>query len=304
MGTWRATRGHRKDAKRGEHLATLANDGRPLFRAEAGRAPGGDLAPDRIAALLKTRALGRSLCAYESVTSTSDVARADGLSGAPHGHLILAERQTAGRGRMGRAWLSPPGDNLAFSLVLRPALAVEEAPAITLASALACRNALSALNLEAAIKWPNDLLIDGRKVAGILSELSLDRGRLRHVVLGIGLNVNLDPATLEPPLCETATSLAKALGRRLDRAEVLASLLRHIEATLEVLVASGFAHLSAQYCACSATIGQRVRVLIEGGAIEGRAIGLGARGSLRLELDSGEVREILAGDVEQLRGAR
>lgn len=263
---------------------------------------GGDLAPARIASLLETRALGRSLSVHDSITSTSDVARADGLAGAPHGHVVLAERQTAGRGRKGRTWVSPPGENLAFSVLLRPAIAVGAVPAITLATALACRDALATLDVEASIKWPNDLLIDGRKVAGILSEMSLERGRIGQVVIGIGLNVNLDPASLEPPLCETATSLARVVGRRLDRAKVLASLLCRIEATLGELETFGFERLSARYCAHSATLGQRVRVLAEGGTIEGRAIGLGARGSLLIESDSGEVREILSGDVERLRG--
>lgn len=276
-------------------------------RAAPAAGPGRDLdlSPARIASLLGTRALGRSLRACEEVTSTSDIARADGLAGAPHGHLVLAERQTAGRGRRGRAWVSPPGVNLAFSLLLRPALAVGDAPAITLAVAVACRDALAALGVEAEIKWPNDLLVDGRKVAGILSEMSLDRGALAQVVIGIGLNVNLDPAALEPPLCETATSLARALGHPLDRARVLAGLLCHIEAALAVLEEGdgGRQRLLECYRAHSATLGRRVRAAIEGTSIEGMAIGLGARGSLLIRLDSGEVREILAGDVEQLRGA-
>lgn len=261
-----------------------------------------DLTQERLLAFLKTRALGRSTRLLREATSTSDIAREDGLSGAPHGHLVHAERQSQGRGRKGRSWVSPPGVNLAFSLLLRPALAIEEAPLITLATALGCRDALEEIGVQAAIKWPNDLLIGARKVAGILSEMSLAGRAIGHVVVGVGLNVNLDTEALEPPLNETATSLRRELGRPLDRARVLACLLDHLETTLGELETAGFDSLRERYRRHSATLGQRVRAFTESGIVEGVATDLGGRGSLFLRLDSGETREIFAGDVERVRG--
>ena len=264
----------------------------------------GALLRGRVLEQLETRALGRTLLLLEEVTSTSDVARADAQDGtARDGYLVLAERQTAGRGRRGRSWVAPPGENLSFSLVLRPALAIEEAPSLTLAAAVGCRDALAALGAEAEIKWPNDLLIGGRKVAGILAEMGLAGGRFAFAVIGIGLNVNLDPTALPPPLCETATSLAQALGRQLDRSDVLACLVNHLEPAFDALACGGFAAIRSRYEAHSATLGRRVRVQLEGEALEGEAFALTARGALRLRLDSGEVREVLSGDVERLRGA-
>ncbi|MDR0965549.1 MAG: biotin--[acetyl-CoA-carboxylase] ligase [Myxococcales bacterium] len=263
----------------------------------------GELSPERVTALLDTRWLGRSLRCLASVTSTSDVARADGRAGAPHGHVVLAEFQTSGRGRRGRVWLAPPGQNLALSMLLRPSLPIDMAPTLTLIAALACRDTLAEWGVTASIKWPNDLLIDGRKVAGILSEMGLANGKLDQVIIGIGLNVNLDPRALPEPVSETATSLAAHLGQPLDRASLLACLLRHLEAAFDEMARGDVERLLDRYSRHSATLGQRVRVQLEGTPpFEGVAIGLTRRGALRVQHDSGEIRDILAGDVEKVRG--
>src|SRR5262249_7148114 len=158
-----------------------------------------------------------------STGSTNDDAAALVRAGAPHGTVVVADEQTQGRGRQGRSWGSPPGANLHLSAVLRPPLPPHEAPPLTLAAAVAVCDALRGLGADARIKWPNDVVIDDRKVAGILTESSTRGGGLDAVVIGIGVNVNW--TELAPELAATATSVALAVGRPVDRERLCADLL-------------------------------------------------------------------------------
>ena len=258
-----------------------------------------DLTPERVARSLDTRALGRSLRCLDETTSTSDAVHRDALDGAPHGHVVTAELQTAGRGRKGRRWVAPPGANLSFSILLRPRLALEQVPSLTLCAAVGCREALAELGAGGVrIKWPNDLTFQGRKLAGILSEMALGKDRTAdHAVIGIGMNVNLDPLSLPPPLDETAASLQSILGHPVDRAFLLARLLSHLEKTLD----AGFPAVEAAYRAGSSTLGCRVRALLEDGTVEGTAADLTPRGALVIRKDDGSLAEVQAGDVVHLR---
>lgn len=256
--------------------------------------------PDRLtslelAPLLGSLALGASIHAFDLVDSTNEVARALAEDGAEHGTLVVAEAQRRGRGRRGRSWLSPPKANLYFSLVLRPELPIHRVHELTLLAAVAVAEVLQEAGFEAAIKWPNDLMIRGRKVGGILTELTLEDDRVRFVVLGIGLNVNLDPIPEE--IARFATSLSLERGEPLPRAFLLAALLAGLETWLEKDVALGFEPVRQRWRELSSTLGRQVQIDDGPAAIEGVAVDLAVDGALLVRDAAGVVHRVVAGDV-------
>ena len=279
------------------------------YRIEARHARGYRLvgAPDRllpaeIARHLATAWVGRRIVAFETTDSTNVQAARLARAGAPAGTLVVAERQTHGRGRLGRRWISPPRVNLYASVVLRPALAPVDAPQLGLAAAVAVARALAPLAPgRVAIKWPNDCLLDGRKVAGILTEMDAELDRVRWVVLGIGVNLNAAARALPPALRRTATSVAIATGRRVDRAAFAAALCDAFEAVYDRLAREGFAALLPEWEALSCLTGREVTVDGAGRRRTGRVRGLDARGRLLLAGPEGEER-IVAGDVTVVGG--
>lgn len=229
--------------------------------------------------------LGRP-CWYHPVTgSTNDDAAALAEQGAPHGAVVLADQQTAGRGRVGRSWFSPPDHNLYFSLILRPSTAPSETALLTLAAGVAIAEVLGL-----QLKWPNDVVAPGfRKVAGLLCEMDVCDGRVVSVVLGVGINVNQPGFPSDLPL---AASLRTLGGEVVERHGLLARLLPVLEHRTQQIVDDRAAVVRA-WSALSATTGQRVRV----GDIEGVATGLRADGALLLRLDDGREHAVVAGDV-------
>jgi BirA family transcriptional regulator, biotin operon repressor / biotin---[acetyl-CoA-carboxylase] ligase len=259
--------------------------------------------PDRVTGLelgplLSTAELGRVVHAFEEVDSTNDVARKLAEDGAGNGELVVAESQRKGRGRRGRSWLSPPGSNLLFSLVLCPDLPPARASELTLAAAVALTEVLRGAGFDARIKWPNDILVRGRKVAGILTELSADRERIHFAILGIGLNVNLQKGELPPEVAELATSLRIERGEPVPRVFLLAALLAALESWIETIQEEGFAPVRARWLELNVTVGKRVRVDAGKRPLEGQATDLDADGALLVRDDAGKVHRILAGDVE------
>jgi BirA family transcriptional regulator, biotin operon repressor / biotin---[acetyl-CoA-carboxylase] ligase len=252
--------------------------------------------------LLHTRALGRELHAHDVIGSTNDEALRLARAGAPHGTLVLAEAQTAGRGRRGRSWLSPAAGNLYLSLVLRPNLPPQRAPELVPVVAVAAAEALRELGVDAAIKWPNDLLIEGRKVAGILTELSAGSERILFAVVGVGLNANGTSADLPEEIRPIATSVREALGREVSRADLVAAFLGRLEHWLDCHEAAGFAPVRERYRALSATLGRRVRLIDAEGEVEGIAEDVDEAGALLLRRDDGTLERARTGDVTSLRG--
>ncbi len=262
--------------------------------------------PDRLSALeilplLETHDLGRTLHAFEEVDSTNVVAFRLAVEGAEHGELVVAERQTQGRGRRGRSWSSPGHLNLHASFVLRPELPPQRAPELTLLAAVALAESLRATGVPADIKWPNDLLVGGRKVAGILTELSADLDRIHFVVLGIGVNLNAAHEDFPPELAETATSVLEVTGRRVARAAFAAALAKRLEDWLDLHAAQGFRPVRERWRALSATLGQEVLVTSERREVRGVAVDIDEDGALRIRTADGAEERILAGDVEQVR---
>ncbi len=280
------------------------------YRIEISRARGYRLVevPDRLSALelsplLQTRELGRAIVYEQSLESTQLVAHELAAGGAPHGQLVIAEEQTRGRGRRGRAWVSPPGRNLHLSLVLRPQLPPARAPELTLLAAVALRETLEDAGCPALIKWPNDLEIERRKVAGILTELSADTDRVNHVILGLGVNLNVEEHDLPEELRPIATSVRATRGAPVPRALFCAALLARLEEWLDRHEDEGFEPVLEACRAHSATLGAEVRVRMEGRELLGVAEALDASGALMVRTSGGTVERIIAGDVEAVRRA-
>jgi BirA family biotin operon repressor/biotin-[acetyl-CoA-carboxylase] ligase len=237
------------------------------------------------------------LVELETCESTNDEAARAAAAGAPHGTVIVAAAQTRGRGRLGRAWHSPPGENLYLSYLLRPSRPPAELPPITLAAGVAVCEAVAALGVAPRLKWPNDVLVGPRKLAGVLTEVASRGARVDHAIVGVGLNV---ATTRFPPELEaTATSVARELGRPVAPAELRDGLLARLEFWLERFLAEGLAPVRPAWERWSAMAGARVRVRAEigGHPVEGVPSGLAPDGGLYLVDDRGHTVKIMAGDV-------
>jgi BirA family biotin operon repressor/biotin-[acetyl-CoA-carboxylase] ligase len=250
---------------------------------------------DRFRAQLRDSksSLGEPLT-YRPVTgSTSDDALVAARSGAPHGSLFVTDEQTAGRGRRGNVWLAAPGESLLFSVVLRPQLEVTQMSALTLAIGLALRDVIAPLVVSAAqIKWPNDLYVGGKKLAGVLVESQLQGDRLQAVVVGVGLNV----ATREFPreIAARATSLALLGALEMDRESLLHELLIAIALRVEAYQQAGVAGILEELKAVDALRGKRLRV----DALSGFGGGLDKQGRLLVLDDNGKTQPVSSGTVE------
>ena len=259
----------------------------------------------QIAPLLGTSELGRRIHHYDEVSSTNDEAHHLADEGAMHGEVVVAERQTHGRGRRGHSWVSLPGKSLAFSVILRPTLPPARAPEITLAAAVAIAEAARELDAAAArIKWPNDVECKGRKLCGVLTEMRAEAGSVRHAVVGIGFNVSLESRDLPEELRPIATSLLIESGEKVPRPMVCAKLLEHLEEWLEIHETEGFGPVRERFCELSSTLGRKVRITgagPQGETIEGDASDLDSDGALLVRVAGGTVVRVVAGDVEHCR---
>jgi BirA family biotin operon repressor/biotin-[acetyl-CoA-carboxylase] ligase len=255
-------------------------------------------ADDLLARLGKTKVIGRDIRVFEQTTSTNDVIEKLARDGVKEGVVVFAESQTRGRGRLGRKWISPARKGLWFSILLRPNLRPQETTQLTVASATALRRAIfSETNLQSEIKWPNDLLIGGKKVAGILTELSAEVDRVKHVILGIGLDVNLDTDEFPAELKKIATSLKIESGEKISRAELAAAILRELDFDYARICAGKFSAIADEWEEHCATIGKNVIVQIGDRKIRGRAESLDDDGALRLRTEHGRLERIIGGDV-------
>lgn len=261
---------------------------------------------------LGTRLIGRRIDYFPSIGSTNDEAKALAAAGAPDGTLVITDEQTAGRGRMGRRWLGPPNTCLLMSLILRAELAPAQASRLTMLCSLAAAEGIELhAGLRVGIKWPNDLVIarpgsaasEGeRKVAGLLTETSVIGDRLDFAVIGVGINVNLEPAMLGEVL-SPATSLQAELGRPVDRAGLLIDILRQIEA--RYLDATGRRRswqdlqttIYAAWADRVVTVGREVTVTGDQGVVHGVAEGVDPDGALLVRDMAGNLHRIMIGDV-------
>ncbi len=246
---------------------------------------------------LKSRVMGWEIHSYKTIGSTNEAARRLAESGAPEGTLVIAERQTRGRGRRGRSWYSSGGLGLYFTLVLRPQVNFERMPTLSMVAALSINRVLDKYTgQEAQIKWPNDCLLQGKKVAGILVELSGENDRIAYAVMGIGINVNHAAEDFPSHLRSKATSIAIATGKQVDRAAFLCDFLFEFEKSYANFQRYGLRFLGPELVKRSAILGKKVNVSFGKKKISGTAVGFDENGALRVQ-DKNGVQTFAAGEV-------
>jgi BirA family biotin operon repressor/biotin-[acetyl-CoA-carboxylase] ligase len=266
------------------------------------KAPDLLIAEEISAHLGKTRVIGRDIRVFKETTSTNDVVEKLGRDGVKEGVVVFAESQTGGRGRLGRKWISPSRKGLWFSVLLRPDLKPQESSRITLASAIAVRRAIARhCETDPEVKWPNDILLGGKKVAGILTELTAEPDRVKYLVLGIGVDVNLAAADFSPDLRKIATSLKLHTGRAISRQKLAVEILKELDSDYHRAVNGYFAEVADEWEKHCKTIGERVRIRTAGREIEGTAEAVAEDGVLLLRTDHGHLERISGGDVTTVR---
>jgi BirA family biotin operon repressor/biotin-[acetyl-CoA-carboxylase] ligase len=253
------------------------------------------LSPAAITDNLGTRFIGQRVIYYPSLTSTNDVAKQKAQQGAKEGTVIVAGEQTAGKGRMKRGWLSPPG-SIALSIILYPQLA--HLPSLIMVASLGVAHCIEKVaGLKAEIKWPNDVLINSKKVCGILIESEVKGGRADYAIIGIGINVNLKLADF-PEALPLATSLSQELGKDISRLELVRCLLAEIESLYLTLPSGDIVY--REWRDKLVTLGKKVRLSSEEATLEGIAESVASDGSLRLRQSDGSLTKVVAGDVTLL----
>jgi BirA family biotin operon repressor/biotin-[acetyl-CoA-carboxylase] ligase len=256
------------------------------------------LSVTELLANLNTKRFGRNLRLLGSVPSTQDELRLLAEQGAPEGTLVIAEQQTSGRGRMGRSWISPAGKGIWMSLLLRPPVPLPLTPQLTLLAAVALSRAISRIvPLEIGIKWPNDLLVNGKKISGILLESAAEDERLRYVVVGLGISVNLEPEDYPEELLEKAISLKMASGSSINRSELIASILEEFERLYDLYLQEGFTPIRSLWEAHSVTLNNPTQLYTPQGSFHGIPRGLDPMGGLQVELEDGSYRTIYSAEV-------
>ena len=255
-------------------------------------------ADDLLARLGETRVIGRDLRVFEQTTSTNDVVEKLARDGVREGVVVFAESQTQGRGRLGRKWVSPAHQGLWFSILLRPDFRPQMATQLTVASATALRRAIELqTGLAPEIKWPNDILLGGKKLAGILTELSAELDRVRYVILGIGVDVNLAATEFPADLRKTATSLRIETGRPVSRSELAVHILRELDRDYARVCAGQFTRVADEWEAHCSTIGREVTVQLGTRRVRGCVESLDDDGALLLRSEHGHLERITGGDV-------
>jgi len=247
---------------------------------------------------LNTKFIAKKIHYFDCLASTMDLAMQLGIQAAPHGTLILAESQTKGRGRLGRSWFSPKYKGIYLSLILRPKISPSASPILTLLSAVSiCEAVKKVVDLDAQIKWPNDVFIHNKKLGGILTEMNAEVDKVNFVVIGIGLNVNNDKKSL----IAQATSLKEQTGQPISRILLLQELLCRIENNYSLLEDKGSQVIIDKGRNFSLTLGRRVKVCCQNKHIEGQAVDIDKDGGLLIRKDSGLIQKIISGDILHCR---
>lgn len=252
--------------------------------------------------LLKTETFGKVIHYFDETGSTNTVLSRLAQSGASEGTTVIADTQTSGKGRLGRKWVSPPGVNLYISVLFRPSLPAWESPLLTLLASVAVTETIRKTGIRnTSIKWPNDVQIEGKKAAGVLTEMEPRGDRVDYIVLGIGVNINMTREQIKRQLGETAkfaTSLKENLGGDVDRAKFAGDLLLELETWYETFNRRGKSSIMKEWTERWGGYNKRVRVSTEDGkVIEGTATGIDGEGHLLLKKDDGSTVGIITGDV-------
>ena len=256
-----------------------------------------DLSMERLRSSIQTSTLGQQIVRFEETDSTNIQADRLAKEGAPHGTLVVAEMQTAGRGRRGRSWQQEPGTMIAMSLILRPEIAPDEASMLTLVAAHSIAVTIEIMTeVSAFIKWPNDIVINGKKTVGILTEMCLEQGRIGHIIVGIGINVGTKAFPEE--LREIATSLYLETGKPIERCELIGAFLEQFEKDYELFLEKrNLSGILPGYNARLINQGREVKILDVAGEYTGISRGVTKTGELLVEREDGRLETVYAGEV-------
>lgn len=285
-----------------KHIHTLREEGYPI-QASSGRGYRLEYIPDRLGAEpvqagLQTTVLGRTIVFRPEVDSTQNLAKMLGQQGAHEGTVVLAESQTQGRGRRGRSWSAIP-KGVALSVILRPDISPDQAPHFPLLTGVAVGRAISRVcNLIPGLKWPNDILIKGLKVVGILAELDAEMDRINAIYLGIGLNVNATRKDIPEELASIATSLRIQSGQEIHRLSLVRSVLEELEAAYFIYMSQGFGSIRQAWKDHNITLGQTVRITSGNMDLTGTALDMNASGALLVRTPDNTEKAITAGEVQ------
>lgn len=246
--------------------------------------------------LLHTKYIGRNIVYLEKTTSTNDIAKKLGDEGAVEGTVVIAEEQSAGRGRMGRKWATHRGDAIAMTLLLRPEIPVKDAPSITPILALsAVQGIMDSCQIECGIKWPNDVVLDRKKVSGILTEMKAAGSMVGYIVVGIGLNINQEE--FEEDIKDIAVSLKKFTGINYDRRKIISAVLNRFEENYDMFKEHGISYFKEELKKYSVLIGKRINISLVEDGFEGEAMDIGDDGSLIVRKDDGKLKRVISGEV-------
>jgi len=289
--------------KRMKHLRTLGYEIKASTRTGYRLIRSPDLlTPSEVRPLLRTKWMGRTIHHFHIIDSTNSKAYELALNGAEEGEVVIAESQKKGRGRLERRWFSPLFSNLYLSIILRPKIPPYQASLITLMAAVAAAEAIYKFSrLEPLIKWPNDILLRGRKVAGLLNEIHSEMDRIHFVILGIGVNLNMDRKMFSKEIREVATSLKIEMGQTISRKAFLQSLFQELEDWYEIFLKEGATPVLKAWRERAQIKGRPVKVTSFGETLVGVAIDVDSDGALILETEQGERKRVVAGDVEYSR---
>lgn len=254
----------------------------------------------RVTAFLTTKRFGQTIHYLEECTSTQTIAHELARNGAKDGTLVIAETQTLGKGRMSRPWESTKGKGIWMTIIIRPDILPHQAPQFTLVAAVSIVNAIKSLcnQFTPYIKWPNDILINGRKCTGILTEMIAEMDRVQSLLIGIGINVNQQLSDFPEELHPIATSLRLEESKPLNRAELVGTILNHLENYCDLYVKEGFAPIKKLWEEASGTIGKRIKATTLTEVIEGKAVGITESGVLEIQTDTGEIKNVYSADIE------
>jgi len=249
---------------------------------------------------LRTDFIGKEIHHHRQVSSTQEAAKGLAAEGAKEGTAVIAEIQARGKGRRGREWHSPAG-GVYMSVILMPQMSPARAPLLTLLAGVAVAKVLRHLyDLKAELKWPNDVMVDDRKICGILTEMTAETEAVDYCIVGIGINANIKLADFPSKFRETTTSLKEELGKNVSRAELVRRLLEEMERLYNVFREGGPAPILKEWKALTNTLGALVRIT-DTGVIEGRAVDVDQDGALIVELADGSLKRVIAGDVSLRR---
>lgn len=286
-----------------KHIEELRKEG---FEFEAVRKKGyritntpENITADEISFGLKTKFVGSNIHYEETLDSTQKVAYRLAYEGAPEGTIVIAEEQLAGRGRMQRKWHSPKYSGIWMSVILRPEIPPQKAPQLTLITAVAVVQAIQeTTGLHPQIKWPNDILLSGKKITGILTELQAESDKINSIIIGIGINVNQREEDFPKEIKEIATSILNELGQPVSRAKLIQSLLKNLEKLYLLYLDKGFQPIKLLWESYAISIGEFITARTLNKTITGRALGITEDGVLLMEDEAGTVHHIYSADID------